>query len=260
MKFKSRAARTAFLSAVFASALVVFTPICCTAGAENAHIATEALKAKMQGPEFKNVQVSVDPKGEATLSGTVPIYEYKVDAERRAQTTPGITAVRDKIQVSGSGISDAQIEKILGPEIADSRVGYGNLFDAILLHVQKGVVTLSGHAHDFADRDAAVGLASTTPGVKEVIDDIKVDPPSKEDWKIRMGVARAIYDDPALQKYALNPVRPIRISVQNARVELYGTVANPHDRQLAFTQAQKVPGVFSVKDYLNVAKQPIQKK
>lgn len=215
---------------------------------------TAALKAKLHGSQYKDVQASVGQDGIATLSGTVQLYEYKEDAGRMAQKVKGVTGVRNQIQVAGN-IPDSAIQKQLAPKIAYSREGYGNIFDALVLHVNDGVVTLSGEAHDYADRDAAVALAATTPGVKEVIDDIEVPPVSPMDWGIRMKVARSIYDYPALQKYAINPIRPIRIVVNGGHVALYGTVDSKQDKQLAYMRAQTVPGVFSVKDYIQVAGQ-----
>jgi osmotically-inducible protein OsmY len=73
-----------------------------------------------------------------------------------------------------------------------------------------------------------------------------------------MQVAHAIYGFPSLNHYAMDPAMPIRISVQNGNVELYGTVNSPTDKQVAFMQANRVPGVFSVKNYLNVANQPAE--
>lgn len=254
-----KATSSFFQKALFASALSAAVLALAPAIHAAPQDPTAALKAKLHGSQFKNVQVSVDKDGIADLTGTVQLYEYKEDADRIAHKVKGVAAVRDDIQVAGN-IPDSAIEKKLAPELAYSREGYGNVFDAILLHVENGVVTLSGHTHDYPDRDAAVALASTTPGVKEVIDDIQVDPVSQMDWGIRMAVARAIYSDPPLQKYAIDPVRPIRISVQNGHVELYGTVDSKMDRQLAFMRAEQVPGVFSVKDYIQVAGQPATKQ
>jgi len=203
--------------------------------------------------QFKDVQVTVGPHGTATLTGTVPLYENKEDADRIVHAVKGVKAVDNQIQVGGKPVSDAEITKKLGPEIAFSRAGYGLAFDAVLLHVQNGVVTLSGHVKSYPDRDADIGLAASTPGVKQVIDDIQVDPPSQMDWQIRMEVARAIYGFPPLQKYAINPVRPIRIVVDNAHVQLYGTVDSQQDRQMAMMRAQTVPGIFDVKDFIQVA-------
>lgn len=216
---------------------------------------TAALKAKLRGSQYKDVQASVDQNGMATLSGTVPLYENKEDADQIAHKVKGVEAVRNDIEVAGN-VPDATIIDKLAPQLAYSRQGFGNVFDAILLQVKNGVVTLSGSTHNYPNRDAAVGIASTTPGVKEVIDNIQVDPVSPMDDRIRMEVARAIYSFPALQRYAINPAQPIRIAVQNGNVALYGMVANSQDRQLAYMRARQVPGIFSVKNLIEVEGQP----
>jgi len=255
MKTNRRYLRLAMLAFALAGSTLVLVPLSWAAPQD----ATAALKAKLHGSQYKDVQVSVDQNGIATLSGTVSLYEFKEDADRQAHKVKGVVAVRDDIQVSGN-VPDSAIVKKLAPEIAYSREGFGSVFDAIILHVQNGVVTLSGHAHDYPSRDAALGYAATTPGVKEVIDDIQVDPVSSMDWGIRMQVARAIYSYPTLQKYAIDPIRPIRISVQNGHVELYGSVDSPQDKQIAFMRASQVPGVFSVKNYIQVQGQPPEKE
>ncbi len=218
-------------------------------------IAQTSAAAQLKKKQFHDVKVSVKD-GIATLTGTVDLYEYKEDAGKRVLHAQGVTAVRNEIRVGGPNISDAQLEKKLSEEIAYNREGYGSVFDAITLQVHNGVVTLGGHAHNYPNRDAAVGLAATTPGVKEVIDDIEVDPVSTIDWRIRLAVARAIYSDPDMTKYAIDPIRPIRISVQNGHVELYGAVDSEADKNIAFIRANEVPGVFSVKNYIQVAGQP----
>jgi osmotically-inducible protein OsmY len=126
--------------------------------------------------------------------------------------------------------------------------------------VERGVVTLGGHSHDYPNRDSAVAVAATTPGVKELIDEISVDPASPMDDRIRIEVARAVYGDSALSRYAIDPAKPIRISVQNGHVELYGVVDSKGDKTIAELRANSVPGVFSVKDYLEVAGQPTEKQ
>ena len=75
-----------------------------------------------------------------------------------------------------------------------------------------------------------------------------------------MDVARAIYSFPSLNRYAIDPQMPIRISVQNGHVELYGMVDSEADKDAAFIRANAVPGVFSVKNYLQVANQTTESK
>lgn len=215
-----------------------------------------AVKSKLNKSQFKNVQVSVDANGIVTLSGTVSLAEYKDDADKTAHKVKGVMAVRNVITVSGPSLSDAQLQKTLGEKLAYARVGYGNVFDAVTLQVQNGVVTLGGHVHDYPNRDAYVGTVATTPGVQDVVDNISVDPLSQMDDRIRIQVAQAVYGFPSLNKYAIDPAKPIRISVQNGNVELYGVVDSEADKDAAGIRANAVPGVFSVKNYLQVAGQP----
>lgn len=219
-----------------------------------------AVRGKLNKSQFKDVQVSVDANGTATLGGTVSLYEYKADADKAVHKVKGVTAVRNDIQVAGPNVADSQLQKNLLEKLSYDRVGYGNVFDAISSQVQNGVVTLGGHALDYPSRDSALALAATMPGVKDVIDEIQVDPVSQMDWGIRVAVARAVYSFPSLNRYAIDPAKPIRISVQNGNVALYGVVDSEADKDAAGLRANGVPGVFSVKNYLQVAGQPGEKQ
>ena len=151
------------------------------ATAAEAQDVAAAVRAKLNKSQYKEVQVAVDANGIATLTGTVGLYEYKADADKTVHKVKGVTAVRNDIEVAGPSVPDSQLEKSLGEKLAYDRVGYGNVFDAITLQVQNGVVTLGGHAHDYPNRDSALALVATTPGVKDVIDEISVDPVSPMD-------------------------------------------------------------------------------
>ena len=217
--------------------------------------AASAVQAKLNKSQFKNVKVDVQ-NGIATLSGTVDLYEYKVDADKRVHKVKGVSAVRNDIEVAGPSVSDQELKAKLVEKLTYDRVGYGNVWDAISLDVQNGVVTLGGHARNDVDKDSAIALVSTYPGVKDVENEIQVDPVSIMDDQTRVAIYRAIYNFPALNQYAIDPAKTIRISVQNGHVELYGVVDSQTDKNLAFQRANGVPGVFSVKNYLQVANQP----
>ena len=92
------------------------------------------------------------------------------------------------------------------------------------------------------------------PGVKDVVDNIKVSPVSGFDDRIRISALRAIYRDPVLGRYASDPAKPIRIVVDNGKLSLYGTVATAMDKQIAGMRANQVFGVFSVQNNLEVVK------
>ena len=217
-------------------------------------VASEAA-ARLDKKQYRDVKVTVE-NGIATLTGTVDLYEYKADAEKRVHKAKGVVAVRNMIEVAGPNVPDQELQTKLAEKLAYDRVGYGNAFNSIGISVQNGVVTVGGHARTDVDKDSALALVSTYPGVKDVVGEIEVDPTSPMDDQTRLQVARAVYGYPSLNKYAIDPARPIRISVQNGHVELYGTVDSQSDKETAFIRANGVPGVFSVKNYLQVAGQP----
>ena len=211
---------------------------------------------------FKGVQVSVQ-NGIVDLKGNVKVFADKEDADKRAHRVKNVVAVRNEIQIGNgeSTMSDQQLQDKLIKAIQYDRVGYGTTaFNAISVNVQNGVVTLGGHAYGPVDKDSAVSLASNTPGVQDVVDDIQVDPVSPMDDRIRIAVARSVYGFPSLNRYAIDPGKPIRISVQNGNVTLYGVVDTKMDKDTAGIRANSVPGVFSVKNDLQVAGQAPSEK
>ncbi|MGA3159603.1 MAG: BON domain-containing protein [Terracidiphilus sp.] len=234
-------------------------PPASAATAQTANPEDSAAEARLDKKQFHDVKVTVD-QGIATLTGTVDLYAYKADADKRVRKVKGVTAVHNLIQVGGPTIPDEVLEDKLGEKLEYDRVFYGNAFNAISISVHNGVVTLGNHALSYVSRDSALALVSYYPGVKGVEDEIQVDPVSLFDNRIRMQVYRAVYGFPTLNKYAIDPGKPIRISVQNGHVGLYGTVDSKADRDVAFIRANSVFGVFKVENFLNVAPPPPPKK
>ncbi len=218
---------------------------------------SSAAEARLSKKQFHDVKVTVD-NGIATLSGTVALFEYKLDAEKQVRHAKGVMAVRNLIEVTGPNIADQDLQAKLVEKLEYDRVGYGNVFNAISVAVDHGVATVGGHARTDVDKDSALALVATTPGVKDLIENIEVDPVSLMDDQTRFAVARAVYGYATLNKYAIDPGKPIRISVQNGNVELYGVVDSQSDKDTANIRANGVSGVFSVKNYLQVANQPTE--
>jgi osmotically-inducible protein OsmY len=229
------------------------------ATAQVASPAESDVAARLDKKQFRDVKVSVD-QGIATLTGTVDLYAHKAEADKRVRKASGITAVHNLIEVGGPTIPDEVLKDKLGEKLEYDRVFYGNAFNAISLGVQNGVVTLGGHALSYVSRDSALALVGYYPGVKGVEDEIQVDPVSIFDSRIRMQVYRAVYGYPSLTRYAMDPGKPIRISVQNGHVGLYGMVDTQSDKETAFMRANGVPGVFEVKNYLQIAPPPAPKQ
>lgn len=203
--------------------------------------------------EFQGVTATTEDQI-VTLNGSVNLYIDRENLERRVKRVKKVDGIRNHVVIN-SNVPDDKLRDTLGDKLAYDRVGYGIAFNAITLDVKDGVVTLGGNVHDYPSRDSAVALAETTPGVKDVIDNIEVAPNSLFDDDLRLKLYRAIYRYPTLQRYAINPAKPIRIVVDNGHVTLYGVVDTPLDKQIAGNQANTVPGVFSVDNQLIVSSQ-----
>jgi hyperosmotically inducible protein len=226
---------------------------------EDNNIRAEITNKALNKSQLKNVQVTVT-NGIAKLAGTVDTFYWKQEADRRVHRVKGVKAVDNEIEVAGPEISDQQLQDKLVKAISYDRVGYGTTpFNAISVSVNNGVATLGGTAYGPVDADSAVAVAENMKGVKDVINNISVDPVSPMDDRIRRAVYRAVYGFPSLNRYAIDPAQPIRISVQNGNVTLYGVVDRQADKDAAGIRANTVPGVFKVTNDLQVAGQPSEK-
>ena len=175
--------------------------------------------------KFRRVSASAED-GIVTLSGTVELFIDKENAEKRVRKVKNVDGVRNHIQIAGKEVTDAELRETLANKLRYDRVGYGIVFNNLMVGVENGAVTIDGKVRDYSDRSSAIAIVETTPGVKDVIDEIDVAPVSNFDDELRVRLARAIYGHSGFQKYALDPQAPIRIIVENGHVELSGVVLN----------------------------------
>ena len=206
---------------------------------------------------FNGVHASIQ-NGVVVLTGTVDTFADKEDADRRVHHVDHVKGVDNEIQVGGGGggssMSDEALRDKLAKSLAYDRVGYGTTaFNNINIGVHNGVVTLSGTVYGPTDKDSALSMVSHTPGVRDVVDNLEVAPVSPMDDQLRLRLARAIYGDSQLSRYALDPAKPIRITVVNGNVVLSGVVDNKMDKDVAGIRANSVPGVFKVTNNIQVA-------
>jgi hyperosmotically inducible periplasmic protein len=202
--------------------------------------------------QLQSVNASVED-GIVTLTGTVGLYQDKLDAAKKVKKVSNVTGVRNDIAVAGENVPDSQLQQKLAKKLAYDRVGYfDNTFNYLALGVKDGVVTISGDVLWDPPKDDALAIAARMPGVKDVVNEVKVLPTSQFDDSIRVRTARAIYRDSQLGKYGTDPAHPIRIIVDNGHVTLYGTVENAMDKTIAGMRANSVPGAFSVENKLVV--------
>ena len=131
---------------------------------------------------------------------------------------------------------------------------YYGVFDWLEADIQpNGAVTLRGQITRPTTKSDAEARVRKLESVSRVNNEIEVLPPSPTDDAIRIAMYRALFNyNSSLFRYATLAVPPIHIIVKNGRVALKGFVANEMDKQLAYTAARNVSGVFEVTNELKV--------
>lgn len=111
------------------------------------------------------------------------------------------------------------------------------IWDNVHLRVKDGNVELTGQVSQPFKKKDLERIAQRVPGVSSVTNTLQVLPLSRFDDELRVRVARAIYRDPALSRYAIQAVPPIHIIVNNGHVTLEGVVNNELEKTVAFHRA-----------------------
>ncbi|MFZ0276036.1 MAG: BON domain-containing protein [Candidatus Sulfotelmatobacter sp.] len=238
---------------LLATGLLSATLVAQTAAATryDSQIQSSVTKKLAKKSQFTDVKSSVQD-GIVTLTGTVDLYQRKLDAAKIARKTASVQGVDNLITVAGANVPDEQLERKLAQKLHYVREGFDSTFDYFVLGVKDGVVMVQGQDLTGLGRDEALADIYSMSGVKDVISNISLEPVSPFDEGLRLRTARAIYRDSVLSKYAMDPARPIRIIVVNGHVTLYGSVDSTMDRNVAGLRANQIPGAFSVENKLEV--------
>ena len=177
---------------MLAVALAVGLGPAAMAQSHDAQIQFDAVKV-LNNPRFANVQAEVH-NGTVVLRGSVALYSDKEDADRKMHHLHNVLGVENAISVGGANaasVEDETLAKRVADKLATDRVGYGTTpFNSITIGVRDGVVTLGGTAYSPTDKDVAMSDTERTPGVRDVIDDIKVEPTSPMDDQLRIVLYR----------------------------------------------------------------------
>ena len=221
-------------------------------GAYDQQIQQDVNKVLQKDKKYSKVTATVED-GIVDLSGTVNLYATKAKLEQKVRHEDHVAGVRDEMVVAGTSMPDVQLRDELAQKLRYDRVGFGHTFNNLTIGVVNGVATVGGIVRTPVDKESALSAVMNTPGVKDVVDQVKVAPVSIFDDRIRLAVARAVYGG-VPPGYASDPQAPVRIVVQNGNVDLYGVVNSAVDRAVIVSRARSVPGVFSVNDHLVVSK------
>ena len=123
------------------------------------------------------------------------------------------------------------------------------IFDNVDVQVNDGAVALTGKVTMPYKRDDIEKRVLKVAGVTRVENRLEVLPVSQFDDQLRVGIAHAIYSNPAFRGMVSTVNPPIHVIVEHGHVTLDGVVLNDVDRVIARSIAGNFPA-FSITNEL----------
>jgi hyperosmotically inducible periplasmic protein len=157
---------------------------------------------------------------------------------------------RDYASGSKMDLESGQLGKEVRKRLV--RLPYYGVFDNLAYSIDGSKVTLHGQVVRPSTRADAARSVSRIPGVTQVVNEIRVLPPSGFDDRLRLSTYRALQRTGGLYRYFLGGNPSLHIIVDRGHVTLTGVVGNKMDAQLAYMAARGVSGAFSVTNELRV--------
>ena len=190
---------------------------------------------------------------------------------RRLRRTGGVAVVAallfvgpaladDSARAVAASPTDADIQS----DVVDAVLGYVHygVFDSVGVSVEDGVVTLTGSVLQPWHKDDLQKRVARLEGVREVKNQIRVQPVSTFDDRLRVQLYRQIYGASLFQRYASFPNPPIHIIVENGNITLTGLVNSQVEKAVLGsiargTLAFRVDNQVQIESELN--KEPVKK-
>ncbi|MBF0284825.1 MAG: BON domain-containing protein [Magnetococcales bacterium] len=126
--------------------------------------------------KLANVNVSVY-QGKVLLTGVTASDREIDEAVKLAKAVNGVKEVRNELKVAHESYAELAQDSAIGNAVK-ARLLTDEQVRGMDIHVEvtKSVVYLLGMAHSVKERDQAIAITQSTPGVKEVVSYVEVDP------------------------------------------------------------------------------------
>ena len=136
-----------------------------------AHAVRHALEWNVFVPE-EHIRSTV-ADGWVTLEGTVDYWSQREDADEAVRRLAGVRGVTNKIEVTPPKVLPADVRAAIENALERQAEREARRID---LTVQDDRVSLSGVVHSWTEREAVVGAAKGTRGVRNVEDHLRIAP------------------------------------------------------------------------------------
>jgi osmotically-inducible protein OsmY len=197
-------------------------------------------------PDIVSTDIAVSVKsGVVTLTGFVPSYLQKYEAEKAAKRVAGVVGVANDIEVRLPSIDQRPDPEIARDAVAQIKARLPVSWERIKVTVKDGWVTLEGDVEWNYQRETAEDALRAVKGVKGVTNSIQVKPRAEP-----TGIKKKIED--AFRRNAEIDASRIDVEVHGSEVILKGTVRSWAEREAAERAAWSAPGVTKVADRISV--------
>lgn len=212
----------------------------------NQELQTDVQNAIKWEPLLNAAEIGVTAKdGVVTLTGIVDSYAKKMEAENAAKKVIGVKALVEKIEVKFSNSWSKTNAEIANEVLTALRCNWSLPNDKVTVKVEDGWVTLDGELPWHYQSESAKKAVHYLAGVKGVTNNIKIKSDTHD------AIEQKDVEDAINRNWSVDD-RDIDVSVSGTTVTLSGTVNSWYQKDEAGRIAWNTPGIWHVKNELEV--------
>lgn len=212
----------------------------------NAELQTDVQNAIKWEPLLHAAEIGVTAKdGFVSLTGVVDSYAKKMEAENAAKKVIGVKALVEKIEVKFPSTWIKTNVEIANEALTSLKSNWSVPPDKVTVKVEDGWVTLEGEVPWNYQKEAAKSAVVYLTGVKGVTNNIKIKSESHD------AIEKKAVEDAIGRSWSVDN-SDIHVSVSGTTVTLTGTVNSWYQRDEAGRIAWKTPGIWNVKNEMEV--------
>lgn len=214
----------------------------------DSQIQTDVMQELRWDPSVSHEHVGVSvSEGVVSLSGAVPSFVEKSQAEKAARRVAGVKAIADEIKVNLPGSHKRDDESIAKAIVNAFQWNVQVPENLIKATVDKGWVDLTGEVEWIYQSNAAEKCIRGLSGVLGVSNYIKIRPKNVQPDTIKSNI------EAALKREAEQESKRITVKVSGGKVYLTGKVHSFTEMQDASIAAWNSPGVTNVENNIKVS-------